>query len=153
MKLILLRYSSQEDSTLGILFKANSRYREFLCYTIEDEHRDVKVKGETRIPAGRYNIILRTVGGYDARYKKRFGKMHRGMLWLQDVPGFEYILIHCGNTDDDTGGCILVGNISHENITGDGMIQGSTLAYQRIYPELAEAADRNDLYIEVVDYA
>lgn len=153
MKLLLLRFSSQEDSTLGMLFKVNSRYKEFLCFTIEDEHRDVKVKGETRIPAGRYNITLRTVGGYDERYKKRFGRMHRGMLWLQDVPGFEYILIHCGNTDDDTAGCILIGDASHENVTGDGVIQGSMLAYKRVYPELAEAADRNSLYIEVVDYA
>ena len=51
MKLEVLRFSSQSDSTLGLLFDVTNG-REFLCYTIEDEARETKVMGETRIPAG-----------------------------------------------------------------------------------------------------
>ena len=63
MELELLRISSQEDSTNGILFNATDG-RKFLCYTLEDQHRETKVWGDTRIPAGTYRITLRTVGGH-----------------------------------------------------------------------------------------
>ena len=108
MKLEVLRFSSQEDSTNGILFDITDGKREFLCYTLEDEHRDVKKYGETRVPAGTYNITLRTVGGFHGRYLKKYGEMHKGMLWVREVPNFEYILIHTGNTDEHTAGCLLL---------------------------------------------
>ena len=59
MNLEVLRISSQKDSTSGILFDVVNGKRNFLCYTLEDEQRDVKVWGETRIPAGTYEIKLR----------------------------------------------------------------------------------------------
>ena len=92
MKLEVLRFSSQKDSTNGLLFDITDG-REFLAYTLEDEKREDKVMHETRIPAGTYKIKLRTVGGFHGRYEKKYGSMHKGMLHVQDVPGFEYILI------------------------------------------------------------
>ena len=66
----VLRISSQEDSTSGILFEVNpGGTKSFLCYTVEDEKRDKKVMHETRIPAGTYKLELRTVGGFHERYK------------------------------------------------------------------------------------
>ena len=56
MKLEVLRFSSQSDCTHGLLFEVTEVKKHFLCYTLEDEHRVLKVKGETRIPAGTYNI-------------------------------------------------------------------------------------------------
>ena len=102
MELEVLRFSSQEDSTSGLLFEIGDLGRKFLCYTLEDERRALKVKGETRVPAGTYKIKLRKEGGFHSRYSKKYGSMHKGMLWLQDVPGFEWILIHTGNTDEHT---------------------------------------------------
>lgn len=66
MKLEVLRFSSGEDSTSGLLFDV-SNGREFLAYTLEDEYRDSKKYGETRIPAGTYKIQFRTVGGFQDR--------------------------------------------------------------------------------------
>ena len=59
MKLKVLRFSSQEDSTSGILMEDTDIGLKFMCYTLEDEHRALKVRGETRIPAGIYNIKFR----------------------------------------------------------------------------------------------
>ena len=60
MKLEVIRFSSQNDSTLGLLFDVTDG-RKFLCFTLEDEARDTKVMGETRIPAGIYDLKLRTI--------------------------------------------------------------------------------------------
>ena len=54
MKLEVIRFSSQSESTLGMLFDVTNG-KKFLCFTLEDEARETKVKGETRIPAGIYN--------------------------------------------------------------------------------------------------
>ena len=79
MKLEVLRFNSQDDFTSGLLFDVTDG-RKFLAYTLEDEYREEKVKGETRIPSGTYKITLRTTGGFHARYTKKYGSMHKGML-------------------------------------------------------------------------
>lgn len=117
----------------------------FGCFTLEDEFRSTKVKGKTRIPAGRYRITLRTQGGFHERYRKRFGDLHKGMLWVRDVPGFEYILIHCGNTHEHTDGCLLVGDTLKANTGGrDGSLSESEVAYRRIYPIIRDALINGD---------
>ena len=136
MKLKVIRYHSSNDFTLGMLLE-ETEGRKFLCYTLEDEYRENKVSGETRIPDGTYKITLRTVGGFHGRYQKKYGSMHKGMLWVRDVPGFEYILIHTGNTDEHTAGCLLVGNTSDIK----GFIGSSVNAYKSIYPAIAQAIE------------
>ena len=151
MDLEVIRFSSGTDSTNGMLLETIQqgneidgyfKQKKFLAYTLEDEKREKKVLGETRIPEGTYKLGLRKVGGYHAKYSKRFPHIHVGMLHVLDVPGFEYILIHCGNTDEHTAGCLLVGDSQENNqITKDGFIGKSTQAYKRIYPRIAEAVD------------
>jgi len=149
----VLRYSSGVDSTLGILSENGPDGREFLAYTLEDEFREEKVSAETRIPEGTYDVKLRTTGGFHSRYAAKFGDWHKGMLHVQDVPGFEYILIHTGNTDEHTMGCLLVADSSTQNITKDGFIGASVSAYKRIYPSLAQwLLDGNILTITYIDY-
>ena len=122
-----------------------------LIFVLEDEERTVKVFGETRIPEGVYEIKLRTEGGFHQKYLEKFGnEFHKGMLWLQNVPNFEYVLIHIGNTDDDTAGCLLVGDGCTENITKDGQLQGSTSAYKRLYPIIIDRLlDGEQVFIEI----
>jgi hypothetical protein len=96
---------------------------------------------ETAIPLGEYEIKFRTVGGFDSKYTSRYGAdWHKGMLELQDVPNFQYILIHTGNTDEHTAGCLLVGETQQDLDKGkDGFVGGSGDAYKKLYPKVRDA--------------
>jgi Family of unknown function (DUF5675) len=89
-------------ATLGELFINGKRF----SYTLEDVIRakGVKVAGATAIPAGTYRMTL--------SISQRFGKL---MPYVHDVPGFEGIRIHGGNSHKDTLGCILVGHHVKQN--------------------------------------
>ncbi len=140
------RFKSDADATIS---KVNVD-GQFVCFGLEDEYRADKVASETRIPAGRFKVGVRKEGGFHARYTQRFPDMHRGMLHVLDVPGFEYILIHIGNTDDDTAGCLLVG--LHADVDdGELRVSSSKLAYQNIYPMVIDVAERGELEIEYID--
>jgi hypothetical protein len=100
----LKRFASNSDATLGMILIDDG----FLCFTLEDEKRLVKLAGETRIPAGRYEITRCYQSGILSRMQE---KWYKGS-WIpsiENVPGFTYIRIHTGNTDDHTNGCPLVG--------------------------------------------
>jgi len=137
MKLTVVRTQFGTDATNGLLFIDS----EFECFTLEDEVRDVKVHSETAIPLGKYEIKLRTVGGFHQKYTERYGAgFHKGMLELQNVPNFQYILIHTGNTDQHTAGCLLVGETQQDLDKGkDGFIGGSGDAYKKMYPKVLKA--------------
>tara|TARA_R100001510_G_C7652348_1_gene210162 strand:- start:2116 stop:2583 length:468 start_codon:yes stop_codon:yes gene_type:complete len=154
MKLEVLRFSSQTDSTSGLLFEITDLGRNFMCYTLEDERRVLKVKGETRVPAGTYKIELRNEGGFHQKYTKKYPSIHRGMLHITNVPNFEYILIHTGNTDEHTAGCLIVGDAQENNILlPDGFVGKSVNAYKRIYPNIAKAiASGEEVTIRYIDY-
>lgn len=124
-----------------------------MCFTLEDEHREVKVMAETRIPCGTYDIKFRTVGGFHNKYSKRFAGIHKGMLELQDVPNFTYILIHCGNTEEDTAGCLLVGYDPKREKGNNYAVYHSTLAYFDVYPHIASHLDGGGtVSITIIDY-
>ena len=142
MKLKLDRINDDGTSTLGKM----SIDGEFECFTIEDTFREKKVQGETRIPAGTYEVKFRTEGTWYSR-NKAFGFGH-GILELQDVPGFTYILIHWGNFHTDTEGCILVGE-GHATHEDTHMVTKSRIAYKRFYEKVAEALMCEQVFIEV----
>lgn len=133
MELHLTSFIERPDFTIGRMTVNGA----FICYTLEDEYRDEKVHGETRIPEGRYRVVLRREGGFHQRYLKKFGKpWHQGMLHVLDVPGFDYILIHIGNSDEDTAGCVLVGKTFNETA---GFLGSSEVAYKELYPHVRQA--------------
>ena len=146
MKIAVDRFTSDGDATLSEVSIDGA----FVCFGLEDEFRTVKVAHETRIPAGAYAVGLRTAGKHHEQYKQRFADIHRGMLHIQNVPGFEYIMIHCGNTPADTSGCLLVGLgaiAEPRNLS----ISRSVAAYRRLYPMVVNAAAAGQLQIELVD--
>lgn len=118
MELLLDRILLGERRTIGRL----SVESEPLCYTLEDRVRadGAKIYGETAIPEGRYQI--------DMTYSPKFKMV---LPLLVNVPGFEAIRIHSGNTETDTEGCILVGF----NLDGD-YISSSRLALAALIDKL-----------------
>lgn len=140
MLLHLVRFSTSPESTLGALIIDGV----FECFTLEDTFRFVKRAGHTRIPEGLYEVTLRTVGGTHKDYLKLFPALHKGMLWVRDVPGFTHILFHRGNAPKDTEGCILVGDVAYNNQTNSPYVGRSTLAYLHFYERVLGAFDREE---------
>ena len=134
MQIKVLRYDGNDEVTLGLFFVDGK----FQVHTLEDAVRKEKVKGKTCIPEGTYEIQLRTWGAMHHRYLEKYGdKFHKGMLEIMGVQGFSDILIHIGNSNKDTAGCLLVGSSANppaKNFTG-----ASATAYKKIYPKIAKA--------------
>ncbi len=134
MKLQVVRTQLGKDATNGLLFIDGL----FECYTLEDQYQAVKVMHETCIPEGTYDIKFRKTGGFHAKYSERYKNAHYGMLHIQDVPNFTYILIHTGNTDEHTSGCLIVGETQQDlEVSKDGFIGSSTVAYKKMYAKVA----------------
>lgn len=149
MELQLKRFSSQQDDTLGLWFIENK----FECFCLEDEKRRIKIKGETRIPEGRYQIELYPMGTMHEQYQKKFGKaFHRGMLHVMNVPNFAGILIHIFNTEDETMGCLGVGDTLNSNTIKNGFLGESTNAYKRFYPKVRDVLLKNEqVFLTITD--
>lgn len=150
MKIKVERFFDNGHETLGRLY-VNGQFR---CFTLEDTFRAKKVKHETRIPAGTYEVRLRKFGGFHSQYSGRFPTIHKGMLELVNVPGYDGILIHIGNHKDDTSGCLLTGvSYQIENKTKRATLQNSTAAYIMLYPIIANhlSIDGNTATIIIID--
>ena len=134
MKLTVVRTQFGTDATNGLLFIDGI----FECYTLEDQYQAVKVMHETCIPEGTYDIKFRKTGNFHSKYSERYKNAHYGMLHIQDVPNFTYILIHTGNTDEHTSGCLIVGETQQDlEISKDGFVGSSTVAYKKMYSKVA----------------
>ena len=94
MDLKVLRKELTARSTIGELHVDGK----FECFTLEDAVRPVKIKGVTAIPSGVYEVVV--------NFSQRF---RRPLPLLLNVPNFDGVRIHAGNTDADTEGCLLVG--------------------------------------------
>ena len=136
MKLELKRFSGQSDTTLGLMFVDG----EFECFTLEDEYRAEKIKGETRIPAGTYKVEKREViSGLTEKYRKKYPWFDFHFM-LQDVPDFQYVYIHIGNDDDHTDGCLLVGDsVKSNRFNEDNNLTSSGPAFKRLYQKMSDA--------------
>jgi Family of unknown function (DUF5675) len=129
MELQVNRTDFTDNSTIGEL-SANGQFE---CYTLEDKVRPVKMAGKTAIPPGRYEVII--------NFSQRFG---RELPLLLNVPDFEGVRIHPGNTNEDTEGCILVGETKRTNFVGD-----SKPAFERLFPKLKAAYGKEKIYLEI----
>lgn len=123
MKLLLKRIAKRDTYTIGKLYIDDKYFAD----TLEDPDRGltnsmsreqiakIKVYGETAIPTGTYNIDMNTVS---AKFKNRsWASPYKGKIpRLQNVPGYEGVLIHPGTTSKDTLGCILVGKNTRKGI-------------------------------------
>jgi hypothetical protein len=151
MELVLKRFFDSHDDTSGLLL-INGKY---FCFTLEDTFRHKKEAGITRIPAGKYEIKLRKGSPMADRYLKNYGT--EGMLHLQDVPGFEYVYIHIGNTDEDSEGCILVGSMLRFDVKNglnqlNQIVMNSREVYIELHDLIFSKIERNEvIYITIID--
>lgn len=152
MKLTLKRIALKDTYTIGKLY-VNDVYE---CDTLEDKVRDLnkngkfdngeqKIHGLTAIPYGTYSITLDVVSPkFSKKSQYRFcnGKLPR----LINVPEFSGVLIHIGNTSEDTDGCILVGQ--NKVI---GKLINSTTTFHILYDKLYNAYRKGEqIIIEIV---
>lgn len=147
MNLKLVRLLGDPVATVGDLYVLDTAIS---WHTLEDPDRgllqiqplshilSVKVPGATCIPYGHYQVII--------DWSNRFQRM---MPHILDVPGFEGVRIHPGNTAADTSGCVLLGKIR-----GHDMISSSLAAFNEFFPMLEEALDgfAKHVWIDVVEY-
>ena len=148
MRLQLDRYLKADDYTLGHLYIDG----EYFCDTLEDKDRglademteteitNIKVKGETAIPTGTYQMTLDVVSpkfASRAAYQFCEGKVPR----LLGCKCFTGVCIHVGNTATDTAGCILVGEGAVNRVLN------STATFRALYARLLE--DKDNLIITI----
>jgi len=147
MQTFLLRYKSNDTATLGKFYIE----KDFQCYILEDPYRPVKIKHKTRIPEGNYEIILRKYGRFHNIFLKRYPEFHIGMLEIKDVPNFTDILIHPGNSAEDTSGCLLTGNLVDEEKMF--IRPGTSIpAYEKIYKKLSKVLKEGEkVFIKILD--
>lgn len=150
MELLLQRIARKEKYTIGRLFING----EYFCDTIEDTDRGLsqqlpasvnaskKKKGITAIPTGKYRITLDVASPRFAK-RKQYAFCDGRLPRLINVPAFDGVLIHIGNTANDTEGCILVGQNK-----AVGKVLNSTTTFIRLYDRLQEAKD--DIYIKII---
>ena len=159
MKLFLHRLFDNGDDTIGILY-----YRDYYAdlkyvYVIEDEYRKEKVKDETRIPQGFYEVIARKGGQfYDAYSKSSIEEIRKftqkyGVLEIINVPGFDNILLHTGNSDKDSSGCLILGDMANNNSSISGFISDSVKAYSRFIQAVEFYLDKKEtIRIEIQNF-
>ena len=107
MKIVVVRDTFTQNSTIGKMLIDGA----FFCYTLEDTIRDTKIAGETAIPYGTYKVIV--------NMSNRFKRL---MPLLLNVPNFEGVRVHNGNTKEHTHGCILVGATKSKDFIGDSKV-------------------------------
>ena len=149
MELDIKRIARRENYTVGRLY-IDGKY---FCDTLEDKDRGLrqdmpvaviratKRKGITAIPTGRYRITLAV---QSPKFSKRaIYQFCNGYLpRLINVPGYDGVLIHIGNTARDTEGCLLVGRN-----TQVGKVLDSRKTFIELYDRLLGAKD--DIYIKI----
>lgn len=141
MKLELKRIALRDTYTIGNLYIDGV----YFCDTIEDKVRDLnkngvfdngefKVKGETAIPYGTYEVVW----SYSPRFKRYTPR-------LLNVKSFAGVLIHGGNTARDTEGCIILGQNKVK-----GKVINSKEFVNKLYPIIKNACQKGKVTIEVV---
>ena len=132
MEIKVIRNILTSEYTVGKLYIDE----EYMCDTIEDRYRKIKKKedkvyGTTAIPCGHYPVLL--------DFSSKYSKM---MPHILDVPFFEGIRIHPGNSDEDSLGCILVGEYM-PGVAG-GWVANSRKAYSKVFDKIKQASDKGE---------
>jgi len=144
----VFRYSDNGDSTLSYILYDGKLY----AYGLEDEYRGEKVAGETRIGCGMYQLgIKEEITPKTISYRNRYTWFDKH-IEVKDVENFTNVYVHVGNFEDNTDGCLLVGDCPNVNTLQRGAVLHSVTNFKRfyqfVYPLLR---DNEKVYIEYID--
>lgn len=138
LRLELVRSTFGETTVTGDLYVDG----EWQCFTLEDRVRpdpnlltpanEAKVSGETAIPDSTYQVVITP----SPRFKRR-------LPLLVNVPGFDGIRIHPGNSHRDTEGCILVGEGVNQ-FSQEPMLTKSVSAFNALFDLMEEAIEAGE---------
>ncbi len=147
MEIINKRIGVLGNATAGLLSVDNKPFG----FVIEDIPRDTKVKGKTRITAGRYPLKLKeAITPLTLRYRQRYGWFDKH-IELQDVPGFSNVYIHIGNFAEDTDGCQVIG-LDLTIHKGSYANKQSTKCYKAFYQKVYDALKAGEeVYYTIID--
>jgi hypothetical protein len=155
-ELTLERLFDNGDDTIGVFKEQTPLFKSLLGFTCEDQKQNgPKIPGETRIPAGRYEIVLNKVDtNLTLKYRAKY-LWFTYHLMLKNVKGFVGIYIHIGNDDDHTDGCVTMGDTVH-NISlkkyEKQSISESTLCFERFHKTFVPFLEAgNKLFITIID--
>lgn len=141
MDIKVQRYSSGETSTLSRLYINDV----FFCYVCEDDKDEVKVAGETRIPALTSTVkFYKVVTPKTTQYRNKFS-WFTWHLEIQNVPNYKNVYIHIGNTAKDSEGCLLLGNTVYPDPKGGGTVGNSTAAFTLFYQKVSKALNAGEV--------
>ncbi len=145
--LTVLRYLDDGESTLGLLFLR----KKFFAYILEDTFHQEKIAGETRIPEGSYALEFnKNLTTLTQQYRKSrpWFDYH---LEIKNIPGFQDVYLHVGNTHKDSAGCLLIADGIDASSTSK-MITYSRIAYERFYKTIsALLKSGEEVHINVMD--
>lgn len=140
MEILLSRLYKKDTYTIGKLFVDGVPFSDTLEDTVRDySDPEFKIYGKTAIPYGEYRVTLE----HSPKFSPRYGD--RKVPYLHNVPNFTGILIHSGNTAEDTDGCILVGLN-----TKRGMITQSKDTFLKLLDILEKVPSGESITIKVV---
>lgn len=152
MNLLLQRLSDNDHSTMGAIY--NKETQKIINFTLEDRHQDVKVKKETRIPAGFYELKIRKEDTpLTVKHRTAYGAWFKYHIEITGIVNFQGVYFHAGNDEGDTEGCVLIGNTlnNHNTIQGKPLtssIDGTRRFYELVYPHLDRG---NKAFLEIRD--
>lgn len=144
MKIEIVEIASTTDSTASMLFIDDVH----CFFVIEDGYRANKVAGKTRIPPGPYYLQARMQGRFAEQYKRKFG--HPFAVEIMGIENFSDVLIHIGNTVEDTRGCPLICmGFRIDKKTGNYVGIDSTIAYKDFFSRIKDRLDKGE-YIPLI---
>ncbi|MBT1696791.1 hypothetical protein KK083_07900 [Fulvivirgaceae bacterium PWU4] len=137
LQMMLLRYVDDGQTTLGMLFVDNK----YFSMTLEDTYHETKIKGQTRIPAGTYEIRFQpALTDLTKKYRERFPDWFTNHIELQNVPGYVGIYIHSGGNHKHTEGCLLVSDAYTLGAEGPAFkVSDSNETFKKLYLRLSAA--------------
>jgi len=149
--LTIRRYGTGTSGTFGrAVLTGKDGSDAWAGWTLEDDWRDNQ-RGVSCIPAGRYRAFFRTPENTPATVRRMY------VYELRDVPDRTAILIHAGNTEEHTEGCILVGtrvgamDVAEDEDTGERNVRkGAVLASRDALEGLHRATGKADILVVIV---